>query len=98
MAQNSQKSQLVRTTSCFPPSAIYIALPGSMKTGPQEGGFQVQSASNLPSPVSRVCGVSNLWEAKDIAIVIACIVWGVSWATLTNNTKGDFSRFILDFL
>lgn len=35
----------------FPPLAACIVVSGTMKTGPQEGDFQVRSGSNHVSPV-----------------------------------------------
>lgn len=45
----------------FAPLGVCIATLDSIEAGPQGGGFQVTSSSNLPSLVSQVHDVFNNW-------------------------------------
>lgn len=83
---------------CFPPLEACINLSGTMKVSNQVGGFQVRFDLRVSCSCtqSELChqqyGLSfYLWEA---ALTIANKVFGVSWTTLTNNSKEDFSYLV----
>lgn len=79
----------------FPPSAACTIVSGTMKTGPQEGDFQVISDSNHVSPVwwlqQQGC-TFNLRQAVQ-ATEIAYIALELAWITLTNNLREGFSTW-----
>ena len=59
--------------------AWYFLIPGSLE--PLSAVHGIFSKRNLPSTSGE--------EPRTIAIV--CNIWGVSWATLANNSKEGFS-------
>ena len=57
------------------------------------GAFHNRSISDSPIPVSEVDGIlsskdllSNS-EREPMATAIVYIVWGISWSSVTNNSK-----------
>lgn len=83
---------------CFPPLEACITLSGTMKVSNQVRDFQVRFDSRVSCPCtqSELCHQRYglpfyLWEA---ALTIANKVFGVSWTTLTNNSKDDFSYLL----
>ena len=83
------------------PLAACIVLSKAMRAILQGGGFQVSSSSIAPNPLSKVCPVfSNRVlpsgsGKQSRVLAIACVIWGVSWTTLANNSKEGLLCLVL---
>lgn len=79
-------------------------LSGSIKASSLKGGFQVKASLWASVPLSVAHGffisrnVLSILGGQPRAITLALLFGGVSWATLTNNSKENFLYLVLDGL
>lgn len=82
--------QLGRTFNSFPPLAASITLSNSKRDRPEGRRFHVSSSPIPSSPVSKVCSVSNLWEAiKENSSNLCC--FGSLLDSSDQQLEGRFS-------
>jgi hypothetical protein len=68
-----------------------------MRTSPQEGSVQVSSSFSPLNHLTNLYGVlgnrnmSSAPKKKPKLMAIGYFVWGVSWTSMSNSSKGDFS-------
>lgn len=81
-------------TGLFPSEACMSC---TMKFNPQGRSFRISSRSQTSGLVSEAMGsyLPTLEATKAIAMVYN--VWGVSWITMINSSKEDFSYLVLVF-
>lgn len=93
-----QKLWLVRTTGCFPPLEACMVPSNTLKASPQVGVFQVRAISDSKVPVSEVLQcllqirLVFFWEDNHqkqliLFILFLYLFFGVSWTSLTDNSK-----------
>lgn len=76
------------------------------EAGPQGGSFLINSSSRISGPcvtsemhyIFRNTDLPVISGGKPKTTTVACNVLRVSWATMTNNSKQDFSCLVLRFL
>lgn len=96
-------SHLTNIISCFPPLETRIASACTMKAISQLRGFPVKSSSAIVCYILRpnVFSSQNFTSAprrQSRLTALTCVVWGVSWTSLTRNLKSHFLCLLFGIL